>query len=665
MSLRFPFVTTSPRARNLPLLLVLLGAFALRVVALDQLGLAYDESASALMARATPQAIVDFHWRAAFEHPPLWVLLLHGWSRVVGQSEFALRLLPALAGCAVVAMSWRLARTLWPNEPRLPGISALFCALAPVLVYYSQEARMYTLVVLLMLMATYLALRLRIQPRRVDLVTFWLVSWLMLGLHYYAVVALAIQAVIISIEGLMYGPRRVPWLTLIVAYGGAVIPVLLWMLFSPGFHTTLGVVLEKAGENPVTWHYFLGDLWRELAFGSIRWQPTYATWGYAIAPLVVVGAIQIFFRQQQDALTRVAAWTTVAVVLLPILIGTIALRTLVPRYILWIVPLFYILAALPAARLWQRHWLAGAAMTLFVVAINVLALQYYLGPYRKSDYRAMTAYLHAHGDPASEMLLLEAPRQHLLAKYYVEDTWQMHPMPTLPLPKYWPVTAPPLVPEDEDDRIQAWLAAQQGLWVSYTSEAEVDRGEFLAKYLTAVAYRDHCTQWLDVRLCHYISPHHLLPISVSTEPRLFGNELALTGTHVALYRHATLPDSLLVQLDWYAQAKPTTDYKVALRLLTAEGEIVDEANDFPIGPLLPPSTWQAEDRKPGYVTLRLPPQVELGRYRLQVALYDPNTLANISHMHVGATFPAGEDATPTAAPFTLAELSIGDTVEIQ
>ena len=39
------------RRINIGLLALLLAAFALRVVALDRLGLAYDEAASALMAR--------------------------------------------------------------------------------------------------------------------------------------------------------------------------------------------------------------------------------------------------------------------------------------------------------------------------------------------------------------------------------------------------------------------------------------------------------------------------------------------------------------------------------------------------------------------------------------------------------------------------------------
>jgi hypothetical protein len=301
------------------------------------------------------------------------------------------------------------------------------------------------------------------------------------------------------------------------------------------------------------------------------------------------------------------------------------------------------------------------ALIMVVIGTDVLALQYYFGPYRKSEYREMIAYLENRGDSQQEILLLEAPRQHLLAKYYLPTAWQAHPMPTIALPAYWPVTAPPIVPEDEDDRLQAWLSQYAGLWVSYTSEAEVDRGEFLAKYLTAVSYREHCTQWLDVRLCHYVSPHHLSPIKIEVTPTLFGGELALTGAQGAQYHPSAETTSILLQLDWFAQQKPTVEYKVALRLVGADGSTVYEANDFPIGPLLPPTTWNAGDVKPGYFALRLPATNADERYRIELSLYDANSLAPIEHTPV---LEPSASAMPTSEALTLAEVQLGDTMQM-
>jgi hypothetical protein len=240
--------------------------------------------------------------------------------------------------------------------------------------------------------------------------------------------------------------------------------------------------------------------------------------------------------------------------------------------------------------------------------------------------------------------------------------WQLHPMPTLPLPEYWPVTAPLIVPEDEDDRILGWLAARKNLWVSYTSEAEVDAGEFLAKYLAAVAYREHCRQWLDVRLCHYVSPHALMPVDLAFTPTLFGNELALLGGKGSFYEGTPGLSSLMVQLDWHAQQKPSMDYKVSLRLVAEDGSTVVQADEYPIGPLLVPTTWNLDDRKPGYFALTLPPGLPAGVYQLQASLYDASTLAPTPHTML--TAPASSNP-PASDPITLAEVHVDGTMTLQ
>jgi uncharacterized membrane protein len=96
------------------LALILLGAL-LRLWMLGSKGLWYDEASTALMARAAPEQIIWFHWDAAFEHPPLWVLVMHLWSTAFGDGEAALRVPSALAGTLAVPMTWQVARIAWPG----------------------------------------------------------------------------------------------------------------------------------------------------------------------------------------------------------------------------------------------------------------------------------------------------------------------------------------------------------------------------------------------------------------------------------------------------------------------------------------------------------------------------------------------------------------------
>ena len=141
--------------------LLTLLAFSARLWDIGGKGLWYDEASTALMARAGVAEIVQFHWRSAFEHPPLWVLLMHFWSMIWGQSEFALRLPAAFAGALLVPLMWQNLKFCWPADHVVRFVAALFIALSPVLLLYGQEARMYAIVALLAATSIYLFLRLQ------------------------------------------------------------------------------------------------------------------------------------------------------------------------------------------------------------------------------------------------------------------------------------------------------------------------------------------------------------------------------------------------------------------------------------------------------------------------------------------------------------------------
>ncbi len=44
---------------------------------------------------------------------------------------------------------------------------------------------------------------------------------------------------------------------------------------------------------------------------------------------------------------------------------------------------------------------------------------------------------------------------------------------------------------------------------------------------------------------------------------------------------------------------------VTLRLLGLDGVVVSQSDGFPMGPLLPPTAWDAGDSKPGYMVLEV------------------------------------------------------------
>jgi 4-amino-4-deoxy-L-arabinose transferase-like glycosyltransferase len=641
--------------RRFALLFLLLFAFALRLWALDAKGLAYDEAATALMARATPAAIIDFHWRAAFEHPPFWQLIMHYWSLGLGQSEVALRLLPVFAGVVALPLVWQLARRFGVGSGAALA-AVLLTATAPVLVYYSQEARMYTLVAAFALASVLLTQQLATTPTAGTVALYLLINWIMMGLHYYSVLLIGAEGCFL-LGWLIW--QRLPfrhWLWHGVALSLTLAPLALWMTFAPGFRDTATIVLGGSGGLQPTPLQFVDALWRDLTFAAIRWGSTAAVLGYLLLPLLVIGFVALVQPIPRSAsVHKQRGLLLLLVCLLPVVASLLISRTLATRYLLYIMPPLLVVIAAGIGWLGRLHWSLGLTALAVALTPSALALPQYFGPYQKSAYREMTVYLTTHRQP-DEALLLEGPRQHLLAKYYLPAEKTPLTAPVIALPDYWPVNAPPVVPEEMDDYLRQALVDHRGLWLSLTAENEVDPGEFVPKFLTAIAFQRECYGWLDVRLCHFVSPHFVEPQVQSQPAALFNGEMLLQATAVTL-RPARLdePAYLLTTLTWLAQSKPIIDYRVTLRLLDDAGAVVSQRDSFPIGPLLPPSTWNAGDAKPGYLALPLPTTTAPGTYQLAVNLYDPATLAPIRYERLSES--------ATDAPLIVAKLTIHDTIE--
>src|SRR5690348_14317470 len=83
--------------------------------------------------------------------PPLYYALAWVWAHLFGCSAFALRSLSAVFGTATVFAVYWAGRALGTRRVALLG--ALITAVSPIMVWYSQEARSYALMVLLTVLA--------------------------------------------------------------------------------------------------------------------------------------------------------------------------------------------------------------------------------------------------------------------------------------------------------------------------------------------------------------------------------------------------------------------------------------------------------------------------------------------------------------------------------
>lgn len=135
------------------MLLIILVGSGLRLYGLEIQSLWTDELVSWSCSRANSIGQVIHRVIADDAHPPGYHLILYVFIKLFGDSPTVLRLPSALAGIGSILMVFLLGRRVYSATEGL--IAAGWVAILPFPLFYSQEARPYSLLMLSTVMATY------------------------------------------------------------------------------------------------------------------------------------------------------------------------------------------------------------------------------------------------------------------------------------------------------------------------------------------------------------------------------------------------------------------------------------------------------------------------------------------------------------------------------
>ena len=213
-----------------PLVVVLVVGLVLRLI---NLGHSYwgDETVTVRLLRESPWYMFRHGIPGNESTPPLYYLMASMWSRLFGTGEFAVRSLTAIIGVATVAVAYPIGVELRSRRAGL--ILASLVAVSPLMLWFSQDARSYALLILL----TSLALLFFAQAlRTASSKSIWLwafASAAALTAHYFAAFVLLPEALI-----LLFSRRtrsRAVWPSALVAFIGiALLPLLLFQASHAG-----------------------------------------------------------------------------------------------------------------------------------------------------------------------------------------------------------------------------------------------------------------------------------------------------------------------------------------------------------------------------------------------------------------------------------------------
>ncbi len=364
---------------------------ALRFFRLGSKSFWLDEAASAVLARVDTRVFLAamIHRQA---NMALYYLLLRGWTKL-GSSEVALRSLSVIAGIAAILAIYLLGTHLF--GPRVGRVAALLLSVHTFHIRYSQEARAYSLTVLLAIFSSLFFLKSLEGPSRKSWAIYIAVSTLMVYAQAFGGWVLLAQWC-----SLLVIRRPVAWKPFLLSAAAIscfISPLAFCLLFisdrsqlawltKPSAHDLYKFCLALAGDG-----------------GSLL------LWAYLA---LVMGVIVAGVSRLRSGLASADVWKDWFLLVWLILPGAvvfvISLRwpMFEPRFLIFSIPPLLLLAAHALSQIRGKVLFAGALAVLLVLSINGAYLYHRarLNPQYTDDWKDATPYVLASAGPEDAVL---------------------------------------------------------------------------------------------------------------------------------------------------------------------------------------------------------------------------------------------------------------------
>jgi uncharacterized membrane protein len=613
------------RTRLWLLILLLWFGAAARLYHLESQSIWFDEGWSAFAAvQPTLRAAVE----ADATNPPLYYVLLNIAVRGSGDSEFSLRYFSLLFGLLAVPLSYQLARRLF--SPRVGIGSAFLVAISPLMWWASQEARMYTLLAVFVLIAALAWHQLQRRPTRLTWIGLWSSELALLYAHNTGPVivlwlsAVTIIAWIIRLVCRRYlhisAPRQWKRSEIITWFAGQILVLLLW---SPWFITHFLLLPEANSALRAAPHWgleLLGQLWGALWLGSwtmvIRPEADIAAYS-SLALLLTAIASALLIPWRKPAVYWLIAHIVILTGGLILGLGILG-NEMHGRYLVMIAPLLLTLigAGLAEGIVWVgtryalslKFGLRLAAATLFlIVFLGSLHFASQNPAYQHDDARGMVRYYADHLSANDTVLAWSYADRYDLAYYWDRLGVQAH-RTTLPegadLDRIMP-----LLPFSGDVALNIWYtqrADYRGMMGCLLGDGTINLPEQISFYgMTNELYRSLALHLPELR-----------PFKAAV------SNLAQV-TAVGAITSTTADKALCLPLQLHLLATTGVDLKAALIVQNSLGwEIAREDAIFADAAERTTSALEPGDSLTAYPLLRLPYGTPPGNYSIVLRVYD-------------------------------------------
>ncbi len=469
-----------------PLSWIFLLGLVLRFTHLTYHSLWFDEAMSTFWA-AQPASEI---WRVGMalvedKHPPLYYLLLHGWTGLFGGSDFSVRSPGAIIGALAVLPAYGIGRRL--GGLRSGGLAALLVAVNPFLVWYSQEARMFMPATTAAMAGLYGVLLVghgewRASGHRHQWLSCLLAFLLLMGGFAAALYSYLYSAFLLPVAAawlaLAYWERRKEpgaqrdfWLGILALGGVALLfaPLALAAWRVSGAEAVPGRPFE--GLLPV-----LANLLRVYTLGWPDWGSRWVTaLAFGIGLVALAGCVAPPPRgSRQHGGLYLLAWIIVVILTGGILLSRNSRVFGESRYQIALVPALCLAVgrALGLLSSWRRP--VGLVTTAAVVALTAAAIPYdWTRQNRREAWRDAAAFIQTHAGP-NDAILIHTDYVRVAFERYFHGTQGL----------FFPFTDR-LTDPDQVDGPLAGLREFDAVWVVQSHHQELDPGNLVLGWFAA------------------------------------------------------------------------------------------------------------------------------------------------------------------------------------
>lgn len=396
---------------------ILLLAFVLRIAYLDAQSLWWDEAFSASVSSMDLPELLQT--RLGYRvHPPLYELVLHFWL-ALGHSEFVIRALSVFVGVLAVACMFPMAASVGGYRVGLIGAFAL--AISPFHIWYSQEARMYSLILFLTLLGNYFFVRLLRERELGNWLGYAISTLLAMYTHYLTLFIILAQVTYLTLLRHRYRALLGKWLLCMLIVGLLSAPWYFAILLGGGFYQASISWIRPVAPEDLFWTVY------DFGLGSTSdpGNPFNILAALLLTGILAYVSMRLLLReivvQQRDKLWFVWLW-----LILPLLfVFVISLDWPLPqkrsiymdRSLTPLLPAFVILASYGISQVFERKRILGvltAVILMLPVAASTCSL-YLDSKYHRDQWRDAIAAIKENAQ-GGDILLVRS--HHYVPLYY-------------------------------------------------------------------------------------------------------------------------------------------------------------------------------------------------------------------------------------------------------